>query len=153
MFATASIVAIIGTAIYKQVRKNHNGDHTGYLPVSAQEDVLAEAETDVDDQENLGSSDSTMHLGQVSSGRYISVRDAMKTLATLVSLAVSVVWMVSRSYEDKDTYLYLAPLVSTCVWVSCGSEPTTRTTQTWTTGQPTMTRMDCIRMPARLLRN
>lgn len=112
------MLAFIGTAIYKHIRKNHNGDQTGYLPISAQDDSLVAPEADVDGQENLGSPESAMHLGQVSSGRYISVRDALKTLATLASLAVSIVWVVSRSHEDKDTYLYLAPLISTCVWVS-----------------------------------
>ncbi|KAI8360085.1 hypothetical protein B0O80DRAFT_194371 [Mortierella sp. GBAus27b] len=70
----------------------------------------------MNDQDNTGSSESTIHLGQVSSGRYISARDALKALAALGSLAVSVMWTVSRSQEDKDTYLYLAPLISTSVW-------------------------------------
>ncbi|KAF9352624.1 hypothetical protein BGX34_012063 [Mortierella sp. NVP85] len=114
--AIISLLAFIGTAIYKHIRKNHNGDQTGYLPISAQDDSLVGPEADVDGQENLSSPESAMHLGQVSSGRYISVRDALKALATLASLAVSIVWVVSRSHEDKDTYLYLAPLISTCVW-------------------------------------
>ncbi|KAF9942386.1 hypothetical protein BGZ65_001426 [Modicella reniformis] len=121
LYGMVSALAIIGGIAYKQFRKNHTGDHSGYLPISAQYDALAEPETDMDDQENqdqdlLGSSGSTVHLGHVASGRHISVRDAIKTLATLVSLAASIVWMISRSHEDKDTYLYLSPLVSTCVW-------------------------------------
>ncbi|KAI1316226.1 hypothetical protein EDD11_010273 [Mortierella claussenii] len=120
--ATISLVVIVGTAVYKRVHKNHAGDQTGYLPISTQDDTIAGSETDLDDQDLdqedalLNTPESTVHLGQVSSGRHISGRDASKMIATLVSLAVSIIWMVCRSNEDKDTYLYIAPLVSTCVW-------------------------------------
>lgn len=105
--------------MYKKVRRNHSGDHSGYLPISGQDDTLAGSETDLEDQEDsnndapLDGSD----LGQVSSGRRVSIRDAIKALAAFVSLAVSVAWWVVRSNEDKHTYLYLAPLVSTVAWV------------------------------------
>ncbi|KAF9169455.1 hypothetical protein BGX20_010302 [Mortierella sp. AD010] len=120
LFAAVSFLAIIGTAIYKHVRKNHSGDQSGYLPIPAQEDSIAGLDTDMDDQEDLDQdntlSNSATHLGQVSSGRRISIRDAIKTLGTFVSLAISIVWMVQRSNEEKSSYLYIAPLVSTCVW-------------------------------------
>ncbi|KAG0301522.1 hypothetical protein BGZ98_008272, partial [Dissophora globulifera] len=114
---------IIGTAVYKQVHRNHTGDHSGYLPISAQDDGVAGSGADMDDQDNLDQDDallnstgSPVQLGQVSSGRRISVRDAIKVLATLLSLGVSIAWLVCRSHERKDTYLFIAPLVSTCVW-------------------------------------
>ncbi|KAF9914536.1 hypothetical protein BX616_008097 [Lobosporangium transversale] len=123
LFAISSLVIFIGTAIYKQARRNHSGDHSGYLPISGQDDTIAGPEADLDDQEHLNqinplnSTDSSVHLGQVASGRHISGRDAVKTLASAVSLAVSVVWLISRSNEDKETYLYIAPLISMLVWV------------------------------------
>ncbi|KAG0369465.1 hypothetical protein BGZ54_009889 [Gamsiella multidivaricata] len=121
LFVLCSLVAVIGTAVYKHVHKNHTGDHSGYLPITAQDEALVGSEVDIDEQEDLGQdgslpSESAVHLGQVASGRRISVRDAIKTVAALASLATSIVWMVSRSREDKDTYLYIAPLVSTCAW-------------------------------------
>ncbi|KAF9106720.1 hypothetical protein BGX27_009048 [Mortierella sp. AM989] len=120
LFAAVSLITIIGSVIYKHVRKNHTGDHSGYLPISAHDDSIAGPEADIDDQENLDQdnplSDPAAHLGQVSSGRRISIRDTIKTLAAFVSLAISITWMVQRSDEDKSTYLYIAPLVLTCVW-------------------------------------
>ncbi|KAI8601841.1 hypothetical protein EDD21DRAFT_373502 [Dissophora ornata] len=120
--AILSLATIVGTAVYKLLHKNHIGNHSGYRHISAQDDATAGSETDIDGQ-GLGQhdalqdpSDSTIHLGQVSSGRRISVRDAIKTLATLGALAISIAWMAFRSHEDRDTYLFLAPLVSTCVW-------------------------------------
>ncbi|KAF8943963.1 hypothetical protein BGZ47_004806 [Haplosporangium gracile] len=123
VFATLSFVTIIGTVILKRLRKNHTGDQSGYLPISTQEDNLNGSETDIDDQELLDQDDaplnpaeSNMHLGQVSSGRHITLRDALKTLAALISLGLSITWLIVRSNEDKSTYLYLAPLVSTIAW-------------------------------------
>jgi hypothetical protein len=94
------------------------------LPISTQEDNLNGSETDIDDQENLDQddallnpSDSNMNLGQVPSGRHITLRDALKVLAALISLGTSITWLIVRSHEDKSTYLYLAPLVSTIAWV------------------------------------
>lgn len=94
------------------------------MPISAQEDNLNGSETDIDDQEILDQEDaplnpteSNMHLGQVPSGRHITFRDALKTLAAFISLGISITWLISRSNEDKSTYLYLAPLVSTIAWV------------------------------------
>ncbi|KAF9984323.1 hypothetical protein BGZ75_004117 [Mortierella antarctica] len=123
VFAILSVLTIVGTAVYKRVRRNHNGDQSGYSPIS-QEDALAESEAGIDDQENmdqdrddyLNNQDSALQLGQVSSGRRISIRDALKTLASLVSLGITITWFVQRSGEDKDTYLYVAPLVSTIAW-------------------------------------
>ncbi|KAF9149045.1 hypothetical protein BG015_009183 [Linnemannia schmuckeri] len=123
VFATLSFVTIIGTVIFKRLRKNHTGDQSGYLPISTQEDNLNGSETDIDDQELLDQDDaplnpaeSNMHLGQVPSGRQITFRDALKTLAALISLGISITWLIARSNEDKSTYLYLAPLVSTIAW-------------------------------------
>ncbi|KAF9912909.1 hypothetical protein EC991_007521 [Linnemannia zychae] len=123
VFATLSFVTIIGTIIFKRLRKNPTGDQSGYLPISTQEDNLNGSETDIDEQENLDQddallnpSDSNMHLGQVPSGRRITLRDALKTLAALVSLGISITWLIARSNEDKSTYLYLAPLISTVAW-------------------------------------
>ncbi|KAG0215811.1 hypothetical protein BGX28_008121 [Mortierella sp. GBA30] len=118
VFAILSLITILGTATYRYVRRNHNGDHSGYLPISAQDDV-AGSETDIDDQEIVEEQDyitDSSHLGQVPSGRRISIRDALKTLATVVSLGATITWLVQRSGEDKDTYLFVAPLVSTIVW-------------------------------------
>lgn len=124
VFATLSLVTILGTVIFKRFRKNHTGDQSGYLPISTQEDNLNGSETDIDDQEILDQDDaplnpteSNMHLGQVPSGRHITLRDALKTLAALISLGISITWLIVRSNEDKNTYLYLAPLVSTIAWV------------------------------------
>ncbi|KAG0252846.1 hypothetical protein BG011_006711 [Mortierella polycephala] len=122
--AVISLVTIIGTVIYKQTLKNHAGDQSAYLPISTQDDTLAGSETDMDDQDImdqedealLNNSDSAVHLGQVPSGRRISGRDVLKALGALASLAVSIIWLVQRSGEEKDTYLYLAPLVSTIAW-------------------------------------
>ncbi|KAF9091354.1 hypothetical protein BGX23_005238 [Mortierella sp. AD031] len=122
VFATLSLVTIIGTVIFRRLRKNHTGDQSGYLPISTQEENLNGSETDIDDQEILDQdapldiSEPNMHLGQVPSGRHITFRDALKTLAALVSLGISITWLVVRSNEDKSTYLYLAPLASTIAW-------------------------------------
>ncbi|KAK5828808.1 hypothetical protein F5H01DRAFT_374251 [Linnemannia elongata] len=123
VFATLSLVTILGTVIFKRFRKNHSGDQSGYLPISTQEDNLNGSETDIDDQEILDQNDaplntaeSNMHLGQVPSGRHITLRDALKTLAALISFGISMTWLIVRSNEDKSTYLYLAPLVSTIAW-------------------------------------
>ncbi|KAF9920021.1 hypothetical protein FBU30_010239 [Linnemannia zychae] len=122
VFVILSFITIIGTIIYKSFRKNPAGDQSGYLPISNQEDNLNGSETDIDDQEILDQDDAplnssdNMHLGQVPSGRHITLRDALKTLATLISLAISIIWLVSRSDEDKGTYLYLVPLISTIAW-------------------------------------
>ncbi|KAK3842992.1 MAG: hypothetical protein J3R72DRAFT_442126 [Linnemannia gamsii] len=123
VYATLSFVIIIGTVIFKRLRKNPTGDQSGYLPISSQEDNINGSETDIDDQENLDQddvllnpSDSNMHLGQVPSGRHITLRDALKTVAALISLGISIAWLIVRSNEDKSTYLYLAPLVSTIAW-------------------------------------
>lgn len=114
--AVISLITILGTVVYKKVHRNHSGDHSGYLPISGQEDTLAGSETDIEDQEDaqLNGSD----LGQVSTGRRVSVRDAVKALAAFISLGVSIAWLVVRSNADKQSYLYLAPLVSTLAWVS-----------------------------------
>ncbi|KAF9437497.1 hypothetical protein BGZ76_000493 [Entomortierella beljakovae] len=120
LFAIMSLVVVIVSAIYKHFRKNHTGDTSAYLPISSQDDSINGSNVDLDDQDNLDQNndllDSTANLGQVSSGRSISVRDTIKTLATLVSLGISAVWLFQRSGEDKSTYLFIAPLVSTCVW-------------------------------------
>ncbi|GJJ76107.1 hypothetical protein EMPS_08466 [Entomortierella parvispora] len=112
--AVLSLITILGTVVYKKVHRNHSGDHSGYLPISGQEDTLAGSEADIEDQDDtqLNGSD----LGQVSSGRRVSVRDAVKTLAAFISLGVSIAWLVVRSNSDKHSYLYLAPLISTLAW-------------------------------------
>ncbi|KAF8979257.1 hypothetical protein BGZ46_005664 [Entomortierella lignicola] len=119
LFAISSFLIIVITAIYKHLRKNYSGDQSGYLPISAQEDPIAGLDADLDDQEILDRDitlSNSIHLGQVSSGRRISIRDTIKTVAAFISLAVSITWMIQRSNEEKSTYLYISPLVSTCVW-------------------------------------
>lgn len=111
--AVLSLTMIVGTAVYKRIQRNHAGDQSGYLPISGQDDMPGSEDMDDQDMDHANN-----ELGQVSSGRRISVRDALKSLATFVSLGVSIAWLILRSEEDKDTYLYLAPLVSTIAWVS-----------------------------------
>ncbi|KAF9419736.1 hypothetical protein BGZ94_009323 [Podila epigama] len=116
--AVLSLTTILATVVYKRVRRNHSGDHSGYLPISGQEDNYP-SHANVDDQDtndNAPNSNSDVHLGQVSSGRRITVRDALKTLFTFVSLGVSITWLILRSGEDKHTYLYISPLVATIAW-------------------------------------
>lgn len=112
--AVLSLTTIVGTLVYKRIQRNHAGD-IGYLPISSDDSMPGSEDMDEDmDHANAG-------LGQVTSGRRISVRDALKSLATFVSLGVSIAWLILRSKEDKDTYLYIAPLVSTIAWVSPSS--------------------------------
>lgn len=112
--AVLSLTTIVGTLVYKRIQRNHAGD-IGYLPISSDDSMPGSEDMDEDmDHANAG-------LGQVTSGRRISVRDALKSLATFVSLGVSIAWLILRSKEDKDTYLYIVPLVSTIAWVSPSS--------------------------------
>ncbi|KAF9379864.1 hypothetical protein CPC16_010561 [Podila verticillata] len=107
--AVLSLTTIVGTLVYKRIQRNHAGD-TSYLPISGDDSMPGSEDID-DDMDHANAA-----LGQVSSGRRISVRDALKSLATFVSLGVSIGWLILRSKEDRDTYLYIAPLVSTIAW-------------------------------------
>ncbi|KAF9584468.1 hypothetical protein BGW38_006357 [Lunasporangiospora selenospora] len=118
-FAVISLITIVSAILYKRLHRNPAGDQSGYVPISAQDNAVNGSE-DIEDEQDLvdphSQDNSAIDLGQVSSGRRISMRDIFKTLATLLSLGISIFWLVHRSDEDRNTYLFIAPLVSTLVW-------------------------------------